>query len=359
MSKHLSTSRRARGLVASFAAVALGFTGLVAIATTASATVSEVCRPDPGRPYIAPTYETIVVTPAHWQRYSYKGQWDSNTEAPPFPDNRWQDNVAGDPHQIGVAGAYFKSQGNSGNGDWFYLEWVAAVTKVQTNPGQEYIAPTICPEPPFVRVTFLCKATQDGPVLNTGTSQAFATGDYIFRIREEAGVGTSWTAGVGGSGLFSGTIRDNLKWGNRAAEEEAVQTAAEQAQAHGFITETQYGYDSLLGQRGVNLSGGQKQRISIARALLKGAPILILDDSTSAVDLRTEAKIQQAFRRSRKITTFLIAQRISSVMHADKIIVLDDGRIEAMGTHEELLRTSAIYQDIFESQMGEGAVVHG
>jgi hypothetical protein len=206
MSKHLSTSRRARGLVASFAAVALGFTGLVAIATTASATVSEVCRPDPGRPYIAPTYETIVVTPAHWQRYSYKGQWDSNTEAPPFPDNRWQDNVAGDPHQIGVAGAYFKSQGNSGNGDWFYLEWVAAVTKVQTNPGQEYIAPTICPEPPFVRVTFLCKATQDGPVLNTGTSQAFATGDYIFRIREEAGVGTSWTAGVGGSGLFSGTI---------------------------------------------------------------------------------------------------------------------------------------------------------
>lgn len=159
--------------------------------------------------------------------------------------------------------------------------------------------------------------------------------------------------------LFSGTIRDNLKWGNRAAEEEAVQTAAEQAQAHGFITETQYGYDSLLGQRGVNLSGGQKQRISIARALLKGAPILILDDSTSAVDLRTEAKIQQAFRRSRKITTFLIAQRISSVMHADKIIVLDDGRIEAMGTHEELLRTSAIYQDIFESQMGEGAVVHG
>lgn len=159
--------------------------------------------------------------------------------------------------------------------------------------------------------------------------------------------------------LFSGTIRDNLKWGNRQAEEDAVQEAAEQAQAHGFITETQDGYESLLGQRGVNLSGGQKQRISIARALLKGAPILILDDSTSAVDLRTEAQIQQAFRRSRRITTFLIAQRISSVMHADKIIVLDDGRIEAMGTHEELLRTSAIYQDIFESQMGEGAVVHG
>ena len=126
------------------------------------------CVPWEGQEYIAPTHKTVVVTEAwtetitaaYWQRYSYNGPWHSNTEAPPFPSDKWQANVAGDPHEIGVAGPYFRSHGNSGKGDWFYLEWVAAVTKdhpevteqVVDNPGQEYIAPIECPtvEPPII-----------------------------------------------------------------------------------------------------------------------------------------------------------------------------------------------------------------
>ena len=113
-------------------------------------------------------------------------------------------------------------------------------------------------------------------------------------------------------------------------------------------------YDTLLGQGGVNLSGGQKQRLSIARALIKEPKILILDDSTSAVDMETESKIQKALKEMKGTTIFIIAQRISSVMNADKIIVLEDGEIVAEGRHEELLKTSPIYQDIYHSQIREG-----
>jgi len=160
--------------------------------------------------------------------------------------------------------------------------------------------------------------------------------------------------------LFTGTIRDNVRFGKPDASQEEVEAAAKAAEAHAFIMMMPEGYDTQLGQRGVNLSGGQKQRISIARALLVRPAILILDDSTSAVDLGTESRIQRALKELMKeSTTFLIAQRISSVLEADKILVLDDGRIVAEGPHHELIRTSAVYRDIYESQLGRGDVVNG
>ncbi len=151
--------------------------------------------------------------------------------------------------------------------------------------------------------------------------------------------------------LFSGTIDENLRWGNEEASEEEVRSAAETAQADGFVTSFTKGYDSDLGQGGSNVSGGQKQRLCIARALLKKPKILILDDSTSAVDTATEAKIRESFSTTLKDTTkIIIAQRIGSVESADKIIVLDDGRIIGMGTHEELMKNCEAYQEIYYSQ---------
>ncbi len=151
--------------------------------------------------------------------------------------------------------------------------------------------------------------------------------------------------------LFSGTIDENLRWGNEEASEEEVRNAAEAAQADGFVTSFTKGYDSDLGQGGSNVSGGQKQRLCIARALLKKPKILILDDSTSAVDTATEAKIRESFSTTLKDTTkIIIAQRIGSVESADKIIVLDDGRIIGMGTHEELMKNCEAYQEIYYSQ---------
>lgn len=151
--------------------------------------------------------------------------------------------------------------------------------------------------------------------------------------------------------LFSGTIEDNLKWGNSDATEEQLVAACQVAQAHDFIISFTEGYATILGQGGVNLSGGQKQRLCIARALLKKPKILILDDSTSAVDTTTEAKIREAIREySEDITTIIIAQRITSVSDADLIIVLDDGKVDAMGTHSELLQNNKIYQEVYASQ---------
>lgn len=157
--------------------------------------------------------------------------------------------------------------------------------------------------------------------------------------------------------LFTGTIRDNIKWGNPDAGETDVIEAARAAQAHDFILSFPDGYDTVLGQRGVNLSGGQKQRLSIARALLKKPAVLIMDDSTSAVDMGTESRIQSALKEMKKqCTCFIIAQRISSVMDADKILVLEDGFLAAEGTHQELLKSCEIYQDIYDSQIGKEAV---
>jgi ATP-binding cassette subfamily B multidrug efflux pump len=160
--------------------------------------------------------------------------------------------------------------------------------------------------------------------------------------------------------LFSGTIRDNIRYGRPEASEAEVIAAAELAQAHDFIVRLPRGYDSVVGQRGVNLSGGQKQRVAIARALLTAPAVLLLDDSTSAVDVETEARLQAAMARHRpEQTRIVVAQRISTVLGADRILVLDDGRIVAQGTHESLLASSPIYREIYESQLEHGAVTHG
>jgi len=159
--------------------------------------------------------------------------------------------------------------------------------------------------------------------------------------------------------LFSGTIRDNIRYGRPDATDEEVIAAAKAAQAHDFIMSFPDGYDTIVGQRGVNLSGGQKQRIAIARALLLRPAVLILDDSTSSVDVETEARIQAALKDlAQRSTRFIIAQRISTVLNADKIVVLDDGRIAAVGRHSELLASSPIYREIYESQLGNGVKAH-
>ncbi|MBN1313478.1 MAG: ABC transporter ATP-binding protein [Anaerolineae bacterium] len=168
--------------------------------------------------------------------------------------------------------------------------------------------------------------------------------------------------------LFSGTIRDNIRFGRPEAGDEEVIAAAQAAQAHEFIMDFPDGYDTELGQRGVNLSGGQKQRIAIARALITRPAVLILDDSTSSVDVETESRIEDALERlmeaddslaASRSTRIVVAQRISTVLNAEKIIVLDDGMVAAQGTHRRLLESSPIYREIYQSQLGDGEVVHG
>lgn len=157
--------------------------------------------------------------------------------------------------------------------------------------------------------------------------------------------------------LFSGTIKENLRWGNEEATDEQMIHACELAQADGFIREMPDGYDTYIEEGGTNVSGGQKQRLCISRALLKKPKILILDDSTSAVDTKTDRLIREAFRKDIPDTTkIIIAQRVSSVQDADKIVVLDDGRIEAVGSHKELLQSCGIYKEVYDSQNKGGAL---
>lgn len=155
--------------------------------------------------------------------------------------------------------------------------------------------------------------------------------------------------------LFSGTVRDNIRYGKPEASDREVIAAAKAAQAHDFIMNLPNGYETRVEERGVNLSGGQKQRIAIARTLLLKPSILILDDSTSSVDVETETKIQDAMKSWLKdSTTFMVAQRISTVLHADKILVVDEGNVVAQGKHAELMQSSPVYQEIYASQLGEG-----
>ena len=182
----------------------------------------------------------------------------------------------------------------------------------------------------------------DGQVLVDGTDVR----EYsLFNLRE--GVSMVLQKNV----LFSGTIKENLLWGNESATQEEIEAACKAACAHDFIMSFPNGYETDLGQGGVNVSGGQKQRLCIARALLKKPKIMILDDSTSAVDTATDAQIRKGLKDlSREMTTIIIAQRISSVENCDKIVVLDNGKINAVGTHKQLLKSNAIYQEVYNSQ---------
>jgi ATP-binding cassette subfamily B protein len=162
--------------------------------------------------------------------------------------------------------------------------------------------------------------------------------------------------------LFTGTVRDNIRYGQITASEEEVRTAARIAQASDFIDMLPQGYDTLVGPRGITLSGGQRQRIAIARALLVKPRILILDDATSALDIETEARLQENLDRqmqelSHQMTRIVVAQRISTVLLADSIVVLDQGRVAAAGSHQELIKTSRVYRDIYRSQLGADGLV--
>ena len=156
--------------------------------------------------------------------------------------------------------------------------------------------------------------------------------------------------------IFYGTVRDNLRWGDADADDETLWAACRAACADDFLKNMPKGLDTDLGQGGVNVSGGQKQRLCIARTLLKRPKVLIFDDSTSAVDTATEGRIRAALAKIPNVTKIIIAQRVTSVMEADRIYILDDGRVHAAGTHEELLATDPIYQEIYASQMKGGMI---
>jgi ATP-binding cassette subfamily B protein len=157
--------------------------------------------------------------------------------------------------------------------------------------------------------------------------------------------------------LFSGTIKENMRWGNENATDEEIAEACHAACADEFIDTFPDGYDTYIEQGGSNVSGGQRQRLCIARALLKKPKILILDDSTSAVDTKTDAIIREAMQKSIPgATKIIIAQRISSVEHADMIVVMKGGKVDGVGTHDELLKSNAIYKEIYESQVKGGSI---
>ena len=158
--------------------------------------------------------------------------------------------------------------------------------------------------------------------------------------------------------LFSGTVEENLRWGDAQAGEEQLWAACRAACADEFLQEMPGGLSADLGQGGVNVSGGQKQRLCIARTLLKHPKVLIFDDSTSAVDTATEGKIRKALSELTGVTKIIIAQRITSVMNTDQIVILDDGKVHAVGTHQQLLERDPIYQEIYQSQM-KGGDLHG
>lgn len=240
--------------------------------------------------------------------------------------------------KIEFKGVYFKYYKNN-------EKWVLEDISLMINPGETVgiIGSTGCGKSSLVQLIPRLYDVDRGEVLVDGVNVK----DYALENLRN-GIGIVLQKNL----LFSGTIKENLKWGDEDASDDEIRRWAESAQAHGFISSFPAGYDTELGQGGVNLSGGQKQRLCIARALLKKPKILIFDDSTSAVDTATEAKIRESFRNELPETTkIIIAQRISSVIDADKIIVLEDGKVAGIGTHEELMQSCKVYAEIYYSQM--------
>jgi ATP-binding cassette subfamily B multidrug efflux pump len=240
--------------------------------------------------------------------------------------------------KIEFRGVYFKYYKNN-------EKWVLENINLVINPGETVgiIGSTGCGKSSLVQLIPRLYDVDQGELLVDDINVK----DYALKnLRKEVGIVLQKNV------LFSGTIKENLKWGDEDANDDEVYKCAESAQAHGFISSFERGYETELGQGGVNVSGGQKQRLCIARTLLKKPKILILDDSTSAVDTVTEAKIRESFNNELKDTTkIIIAQRISSVINADKIIVIDDGKIIGIGTHAELMQNCEAYSEIYYSQM--------
>jgi ATP-binding cassette subfamily B protein len=273
------------------------------------------------------------------------------------------------------------------------LEVQDTVPEVQDTPGAASLPALVEPSVGFAQVSFAYQGEESEPVLSDVTL-AIAPGETV-AILGATGAGKSTLLNLiprfydASSGrvsfagrdvkdvtqasllgqlgvvpqqalLFSGTIKDNIRYGRPEASDDEVRQAAMDAQAHEFIERLPDGYDHRVEQRGQNFSGGQKQRLAIARALLMRPRLLLLDDSTSAVDVETELKIQRALEaRKHEQTTVLVAQRISTVLGADRIVVLDKGRIVAQGTHQELLHSSLVYREIYESQLGRGLTPAG
>lgn len=231
-------------------------------------------------------------------------------------------------------------------------KWVLENINLVINPGETVgiIGSTGSGKSSLVQLIPRLYDVDQGEVLVDGINVK----DYSLR-NLRTGVGIVLQKNV----LFSGTIKENLKWGDETASDSEVYEFASFAQAHGFINSFAEGYDTELGQGGVNVSGGQKQRISIARTLLKKPKILILDDSTSAVDTATEARIRESFRtKLNHMTKIIIAQRISSVIDADQIVVLDEGKIVGIGSHETLMQSCSTYHEIYYSQMDKKVSQH-
>ena len=254
-------------------------------------------------------------------------------------DNEWADNTAtverGEIEFRGVGYRYYKNS----------AEPVLANIDLKIEAGSTVgiIGSTGCGKTTLVSLIPRLYDTDEGEVLVDGRNVK----DYtLYNLRE--GVGMVLQKNV----LFSGTIEENLRWGDENATDEQMFAAAESAQADKFVKNFTMGYQTELGQGGVNVSGGQKQRLCRARALLKSPKIIILDDSTSAVDTATEAQIRRAFREELAASTkIIIAQRISSVKDADMIVVMDDGKITGIGTHDELMQNNIEYQEIYNSQI--------
>ncbi len=227
---------------------------------------------------------------------------------------------------------------------------VLSHVSLHIHPGETvaFMGATGCGKSTLVNLIPRFYDTTEGEILVDGTNVR----DYKLKeLRDKIAIALQR------SELFSVPIADNIAWGNPDASEEEMKKAARTAQADDFISSTVDGYHTLVAERGMSLSGGQKQRISIARAVLKSSEILIFDDSTSALDLKTEANLHQALRQtSPESTKIITAQRIASVRNADRIFILENGRIAAEGTHEQLLKSSPTYQDIYYSQIGEETV---
>ena len=219
---------------------------------------------------------------------------------------------------------------------------------ITINPGETFaiLGATGCGKSTFINLIPRFYDVTEGSVLVDGMDVR----EYpLDKLRDKIAITLQY------SELFTTTIKDNIRWGNMSATDSEIKKAADIAQAQEFISGKEDGFDTVVAERGMSLSGGQKQRLSIARAVVKKAEILIMDDATSALDLKTEAQLYESLNKEyKKLTKIIVAQRVASVRHADRIAIIENGRIVACDTHDNLLKNSPVYKDIYNSQLKTG-----